>query len=284
MEESVYRDRVCKWCSDSQHTERHHHVSSEAVRVFAMQNNRYLFNCTMCRQMESVVRPCTRKLIMTTSTLFNVWSQTSFKPDIHMEIEAVVGGRFRDLTRALMMLYLGNPERLEIIIIAGLNNIGDSQPVPDILDEIEELKQAVEAHSTMHSHSPASIVSFSTVLYAPKFCSLDIPTGFPEWIPPPGFNNRRKDIECLNAAISALNKNAGVNWLNLHYEGVRLDTKNGKKFHKHNPAKPIWREVNIRRRLHLTPEYKVRVANMATKLFKGGLTRLGNWSNPGGNQ
>ena len=284
MEESVYQDRVCKWCSDSSHTERHHHVSSEAVREFAKQNNKYLFSCTMCRQMESVVRPSTRKLILTTSTLFNVWTQSSFKPDIHMEIEAVVGGRIRDLTRALMMLYLGRPERLELILIAGLNNIGDSQPVPDILDEICELKEAVQAHSIMHNHSPASIVSISTVLYAPKFCSLDVPNGFPEWLAPPGFNNRRRDIECLNAAIAALNKGAGVNWLNLHYEGVRFDSKSGKKFHKHNPVKPIWRETNIRRRLHLTPEYKVRVANMAAKLFKGGLTRLGDWNQPRLNQ
>ena len=42
-----------------------------------------------------------------------------------MEIEAIVGARIRDLTRALMLLYLGNPERLEIILVAGLNNIGD---------------------------------------------------------------------------------------------------------------------------------------------------------------
>ena len=156
MEESVYRDKVCRLCSDSTHTVHHHHISSESVRGFAKQHmKKYLFSCIMCKQMESVVRPSTRKLILTTSTLYNLWSQNSFRPDIHMEVESIVGARIRDLTRALMLLYLGNPERLELILVAGLNNVGDGQSVPDIMEEIEELKQAVVAHSTLYNHSIA---------------------------------------------------------------------------------------------------------------------------------
>ena len=284
-EESVYRDKVCRLCSDSTHTVHHHHISSESVRVFAKQHmKKYLFSCIMCKQLESVVRPSTRKVILTSSTLYNIWSQNSFKPSIHMEIESIVGARIRDLTRALMLLYLGNPERLELILVAGLNNVGDGQSVPDIMEEIEELKQAVVAHSTLYNHSIASVVSVSTVLYAPKFCSLDVPDSFPEWKPPPGFKNRRTDIESLNEAIKASNLNSGVNYLKLHYEGIRIDRKSGKKLHKLNPDKPVWREVEIRRRLHLTPEYKVKVGYMAAKLFKGGLTKLGDWSLEGGNQ
>ena len=280
VEETVYRDRLCTLCSDRQYSVHHHHISSESARVFAKQHIRdsHLFGCLMCKSQESVVRPSTRKLILTTSTLYNVWTQSSFKPDIHMEIESIVGGRIRDLTRALMMLYLIHPERLEIIVVAGLNNIGDSQPVPNILDEIVELKQTVQAHTNKFRYNPPSVVSFSTLLYAPKFCSLDVPAAFPEWLPPPGFKNRRNDTECLNVAIAALNKSAGVNYLKLHYEGARIDPKSGKVMHKHNPVKPVWREVDIRRRLHLTPEHKVKVAYLAAKLFKGGLTNLGTWN------
>ena len=183
--------------------------------------------------------------------------------------------RVRDLTGALMMLYLVKPERLEIIVIAGLNNIGDGQPVPEILDEIHELRMSVQAHTNMYEHNPPSVVSFSTLLYAPKFCSLVVPAAFPEWLPPPGFVNRRRDMECFNAAVKAINTGSGVNYLNLHYEGVRIDPKSAKVMHKHNPVKPIWREEAIRKRLHLTHENKVKVAFMAAKLFKGGLTKLG---------
>ena len=195
-----------------------------------------------------------------------------------LEIDAIVGGRVRDLTRALMMLYLVNPERLEIIVIAGLNNIGDGQPVPEILHEIYELRMSVQAHTNMYEHNPPSVVSFSTLLYAPKFCSLEVPVAFPEWLPPPGFVNRRRDMECVNAAIKAINMGSGVNYLKMHYEGVRIDPKSGKVMHKHNPVKPIWREGAIRKRLHLTHENKAKVATMAAKLFKGGLTNLGSWN------
>ena len=68
--------------------------------------------------------------------------------------------------------------------------------------------------------------------------------------------NRRRDMECFNASVKAINMGSGVNYLNLHYEGVRIDPKSGKVMHKHNPAKPIWREVAIRKRLHLTLENK----------------------------
>ena len=67
-------------------------------------------------------------------------------------------------------------------------------------------------------------------------------------------------MECFNAAIA----------LKLNYKGVRMDPKSKKVMHKHNPAKPIWRELD-------THENKVKVAYQATNLFKGGLTNFGSW-------
>jgi hypothetical protein len=276
----VYQDSVCETCSDDQLTVRHTHMSSEGIRVFTMENmsKQFLFNCIMCKQSESIVRPSTRKIILTDSTLYNVWSYAKLKTaDHHMEIEAVVGGRIRNLTRALMMLYLKQPQRLEVILIGGLNNLGEDQPVADILDEIHELKEAVLAHSTLHDHKPLSTVSVSTVMYVPKFCSLDVPANQPEWAPPTGLKNKRREIESLNAAIAAVNKGSGVNYLKLHLEGIRIDKKSGKTMHRHNPANPIWREPVIWRRLHLTPDYKIRIVNLSKKVFRGGLSKLGDW-------
>jgi hypothetical protein len=278
-EEVVYRDSVCRLCSDDSHTARHHHISSEASRAFAMKyQGGYRFYCIMCKGDESVVRPSTRKVLLTTSTLYNVWSYEQLKLPLHIDIESIVGGRIRDLTRALIMQYLNHPERLEIIVVAGLNNIGDNQPVPDIIDEIMELKEAVQAHSKHFKHKEASIVTISTVLFAPKFCSLDVPANQTDWIPPAGFRNRRHETECLNAAITAINRGAGVNTVNIHLEGIRVEKATGKVLHKHNPGKQVWREAEVRRRLHLTPEYKVKVMGRIAKLYKGGLKNLGNWS------
>jgi hypothetical protein len=130
----------------------------------------------------------------------------------------------------------------------------------------------------MNGHTNPSIVSISTLLYAPKFCSLDVPASCPEWQPPPNFNNKRQDIECINAAIEAMNKGGQVNYLNLHYEGIRIAKKEGKVMHRHNPETPIWREREVRRKLHLTPQYKAKVVRKTAKIFMGGLKNLGNWA------
>ena len=224
-----------------------------------------------------MVRPSTRKIILTSSTLYNVWSYQELNMPIHVDIESIVGGRVRDLTRALIMMYLNHPERVEIILVAGLNNIGENQPVPDIIEELWELKEVVQAHSELHKHEEPSLVSISTVLFPPKFCSLDVPANKTEWIPPPNFKNKRNDIECLNAAIAAINKGAKVNYLNIHLEGIRVDKPTGKVLHKHNPEKQVWRETEVRRRLHLTPSYKAKVMGRAAKLFIGGFKNTGVW-------
>ena len=277
MEEHKYAESLCKLCSDDSHHVHHHHVSSQAIREFASKfQGGYKFNCILCKQDESVVRPSTRKVILTDSTLYNVWTYRDLEMPIHVEIESIVGGRIRDLTRALIMLFLKHySERLEIIVIAGINNVGDSQPVDDIMEEVSELKQVVLAHSTLHGHKEPSCVSLSTVLYAPKFCSLDVPIHLKEWIPPPGFVNKREKIESLNAAIAAVNKCDKVNYLNIHYEGVRIDKASGHKSHRHQQQ--IWREAEVRRRLHLNPAHKVKLMRRATKLFMGGLRNVGSW-------
>ena len=89
--------------------------------------------------------------------------------------------------------------------------------------------------------------------------------------------NRRREVECLNVAIAAVNKGWGVNYLKLHFEGIRIDKKAKKTMHKHNPEQSIWRETDIFRRLHMSPAYKVRIVNLAKKIFSGGVSKLGDW-------
>ena len=276
-EENVYGDRLCKICSDKDHSVHHHHTSTQNIRNFASKYQKgYLFLCIMCKASESVVRPQTRKIILTDSTLFNVWTSQELKLNIHIEMESIVGGRVRDMTRTLIMSYTRFPERLEIIVISGINNIGDGQAAEEIVDEFSELKEVVKKHSVVNNHTEPSVVSISTLLYAPKFCSLDNPA--PNWIPPPSFINRRKEMEQVNAAIIAMNKAEGINYLNLHYEGTRQVKGTGQTMHRHNTVTPIWRETQVRRRLHLTPQFKVKVVNRAATIFRGGLKNLGEWN------
>ena len=42
---------------------------------------------------------------------------------VHFDIDSIVGGRVKDMTRALKMNYLHLHNRLEIILVVGINNI-----------------------------------------------------------------------------------------------------------------------------------------------------------------
>ena len=96
----------------------------------------------------------------------------------------------RDMTRALIKNYLHLPNRLEVIVIAGINNIGAGERADDIIKEMEVFKQVVADHSKKWKHSPPSFTVFCTVAVASKFCSLTVPANPPEpeiaaWVPPP---------------------------------------------------------------------------------------------------
>jgi hypothetical protein len=150
--------------------------------------------------------------------------------------------------------------------------VGECQAAK-ILDKLTVVRMTVKAHTEMNKHTQPS-----NLLYVPKVCSLDLPVNCPaEWIPP--VNNRRALTEEVNGGIKAMNIAAQVNYLKLHMKGIRIDKKSNKTLHKHNPVKPMWRETEVMRRLHLTTHHEARIAVRATKLFMGGLTNIGNWAN-----
>ena len=96
----------------------------------------------------------TRRVLLSSSTLFNIWEDPNLKVENHFEMEAVVGGRVRDLTRVLDRMYLcDKPNRLEVILVCSINNIGDGQAPEDIIEEMQEMKELVEDHSKLQTRS-----------------------------------------------------------------------------------------------------------------------------------
>ena len=139
-------------------------------------------------------------------------------------------------------MYLIHPERLEVIVIAGLNNIGEGQTAMEIMEEIAEPRLAIEANSWTWTPHPVFC------LYGPKYCSLDAPQNCMDWIPPAGFENKRGIMEEVNEGVKRMDIDKKVNYLKLQMEGIRL---------------------------HLAQEYKEKVCRKAAQLFSGGLADIG---------
>ena len=172
-QEKKYRQANCPVCTRikvrGQKTVRHHHTSSEYVRELAALNGQKTFFCILCKKPEPVefTEP-RRKLILTSSTLYGVWNALELNLPFHIDIETIVGGKVRDATRALKN-FLGKPEKLDVKVVCGLNNIGEGQHINDTIDEMMELKAYIMEHNSDNT------VSFATLLLPPKFCSLYVP-------------------------------------------------------------------------------------------------------------
>ena len=108
-----------------------------------------------------------------------------------------------------------------------MNTVGENQVTKEIVEEMQELKSTIDAHSESHGHEVPSVLSIYILSYVPRFCFLDILLGdrYSERVPPSNFNSRRSTIEEVNAAAKEMNMKEKVNYLKLHQEGVRIVTK-----------------------------------------------------------
>ena len=275
-ERSKGRDSVCSMCSDSGHTVRHHHFSSSAVRRQALSNKCETYMCPVCNFVESVaILPTqTRRIVIADSTLYGVWDHTIPLKMLHFDIDSIVGGRIRDMTRAWIQNYMHMPNRMEIVVVAGINNIGGGEKAEDILDEIREFKEMVKQHSIKWGHKKPSFISFCTIPYAPKYCSLQVPEnpvtqGVAEWTPPPHFENRYEEVKKTNDMVIQMQRQDNIKMIRLDYHGVKF-LAGGKLQHKFD-TKPggtsIWREKEVFKKLHFTVENKMKVLQYICKFY-----------------
>ena len=274
--EAKYKDKLCSMCTSDRKRVHHHHFSTSNIRTFALCWTEGDFMCPICHKPEPPLqsKEITKRVILSSSTLYGIWDQPSL-PTIaeHLELECIVGARVRDLTRALEknLLYLSN--RLEIVVIAGINNVGEGQHPDLIVEEMRHMKEVVKQHSKENGHNPPSYVSFATLLLPPKFCSFKVPEGVPdlaEWIPGPNFVDRYRVIEQVNKKVKEMNQEDGLSWINLHLHGVKK-FKSGMLQHKFDTrpgSKQIWRERQVFKKLHFTMENKLKLVGYIENCFK----------------
>ena len=98
---------------------------------------------------------------------------------------------------------------IKILKSGYINNIGAKDSAEDIIRDMKEFKQVLKEHSDKWKHNTPSYVSFSTIGYAPKFCSLTVPPSPPEpwvaaWVPPLGSpTGTRSSNKSMNGSLRA---------------------------------------------------------------------------------
>ena len=282
LRELRYRDKPCEYCSTYNNEIRHHHFSTSMQRVFSILWTKSEFMCPICQTLESAVRGKNEvhRVILSDSTLYGIWDSPQLpKVSTHFDIECIVGGRIRDLNLALKKSLLRNEYRFEIVVIGGINNIGEGQTAEEIMDEVRNLKETVRTHSVKYKHAIPSYVSVCTLSLPPKYCSLKLPedmTGLEAWKPPRNFVNRYPVIREVNEQIKNMNMENGLTCLNLHMQGIKM-LKLGPqhKFDDKPGVKKVWREDEVFRKLHYTIENKLKLVQYLQNTFKANLGKSG---------
>ena len=167
-------------CSDSVTKKYHKHYSTARLRrsIGRLQKGKGTYECPICKEPERVTVPAneTRRVVVADSTMHRIWMKVHQASTEHFDIDSIVGGKVQDMMRALVKNYLDHqPNRVEILVIAGISNIAAGENAEDIINAMKVLKLVVDDHSKKLGHSPPSYVSFCTVPLPPKFCSLYVP-------------------------------------------------------------------------------------------------------------
>ena len=280
--ENKYRDKICTTTSIY-----HHHFSSwNTRRMFLdmkVKDEARTYMCPICHVPELVVVPAseTRRIVLSSSTMYGIWNQQMPADIVHFDIDSIVGGKVADMKRALLKNYLHMPNKVEVLVIAGLNNIGVGHKSDEIIRDMREIREVVKEHSDRWGHVPPSYVTFCTVPYAPKFCSLQVPPNPPEpeiaaWVPPKNFRNKFVEMKSLNDKIISLNNEIGLTGVRLDYQGIKR-FKSGKVQHIFDTkpgSTPVWREGEVFKKLHFVMEKKLKIASHISTCFKENSERV----------
>lgn len=261
-------NRACKICSDSKKQIEHGHFSSEYKRLEAIKNSKTLYFCHSCKQTHGVaIQSRRRKVVLCDSTLHNAFTDLKIKRYFHMDIDSIPGAKVWDLERAFTQTYAKDSTPVDIVLIAGINQI-KSQSVKEIMASYKSISEALMKHSHDNSHKCPNTVTISTLLYPPKFCDFRESSHpiFPSHLTPK--TNLLSKIDQINQEINNFNlevtegrRSKEKETFALHSYGVRHG-KGGRE-HRWN----MWFEKEDAKKLHLTHEWRGKILDRIQLYF-----------------
>ena len=239
------RERLNKDVFHRHHSTRWYHDQLNA-------ENKFVADCEMCKVTHTTV-PAERGriCIFTSSTLHNIYMDPRVRPDIHIDIESICGGRILDLYRAWKAAYGEDQGKMHIVLVAGLNDVKKVEP--------EDFASVINLwnHELFEQH-PGSTLRVCKLLRPPMLCWF--PGNGP--VPSPDYVNYMDRVNAINVLIDKYNEERGHGKvLGFACDGCRA--RRGRMEHKF----PDWREVDNGPAacLHLSNQKRYR---MYTKLEK----------------
>ena len=277
----------------------HYHFSSREVRRWALgsgSKNKAYF-CPTCvhktEQNPTGTRgkfhalPDTLDICLSSSTLHEFFLTAKNYPgdDQHVDWLTAPGATIQLLHHMWETEYGEERRPMNLLVVAGLNNIIKGETTTEVMHHLQNLNSAVKSQSLKYHATVKSTVRVATLLLAPQLCWLE-----GDGKPPHEFYiNRLVEVTELNKRISRFNndnfqcqlelyqeKNGGTAGARdkaplFHTLGVRCERrkKKGHSYNKHSHRWSWWREDERSQMLHLKDEHRLTMGRAVVNYFRG---------------
>lgn len=269
----------------------HKHEDSGEWRCRLLRNNRqYMYNCHTCKNswhsvdISQANPPLVggRIPVLASSSMLHQFQGNRLEnghdgDDLHVDRVTIPGARIRNIGHALSAAYFATGYAIDVVLAAGLNDVGDGKTAHQIFCDIVKLTEAVK------HHLPGSTVAVCTLPLPPKY--VNIITTVPEERPSnlrtraPGFKDRGAVIVELNRLIMEFNlaqsritgmathtvprfHMRGLRTIKNHMTGPKkiLETVTGHRF-------ALWRETDVNEMLHLCDASRLSMGKAVINYF-----------------
>ena len=269
--------RICQKCSYKQLDPldrirvKHKHFSSKSVREFSGAASYF---CPTCKAMHTSEMPSRLKICVSSSTLHEFWAPRDEKvvyegDKVHVEYITIPGAQILDLLEAWKIDYWKEQRSMDVLIVAGLNNITHGQAPDSIMRDFDHFVRTVQYQAALYHPETPNMCAIGTMFYPPQLC------WFPDSGPCPGdFHDHMEDMRWLNYQIERLNDETGIKVPNFTTLGLRVNNKATKNVYgyvsvRHSTTHRLehWREKEPRDMLHLNDRVRIKMGRWVGKWF-----------------
>ena len=106
-------------------------------------------------------------LILTSSTLKHVWNYET-EDQTECLIEYLPGARIDDLIMIFNTKYKFLPYRIDVAVVAGINDVCHAATADRILEKMKKLKELIINHGIRFQFSKPNTVMFCQLFYPPR--------------------------------------------------------------------------------------------------------------------
>ena len=178
--------RKCQICSFKQEIQSescavfHKHFSAKQIRIWAGAEGKLRkYYCPTCNEDGKpgkihMINPTDRlKVVLSTSTLHDFHRRGGYTGDsIHIDYNTIPGATIQTLERAWMIEYGQTQTPMDILLVAGLNNVCRGENTPQIMQRIKKLASMIEIQSQKFHPNRPSTFQVTTLLYPPRLAKF----------------------------------------------------------------------------------------------------------------